>query len=210
MREVLAAAVMVVVWGAGAARGQSIDRLPMQARTPTVTVDIHDHADVPKWTMSRAVAEASAIFDGTDVRLEWRIRRWSRAETRPQGAPVDANAITVQIVPAVRDLQIAQDPTILGAVPGAHIGGRIAYLFSARIDVVAKRNSVAPGALLGIVLAHELGHVLLPGRPHSPHGIMRPFCAAQQIQEILSGHHGFSAAETQLIRRSVSIGPVPE
>lgn len=170
---------------------------------PTLAVEIRDYAETPEWRLSRAITEATTIFSGSGVQVEWKRRPRPYAEN-PQPTPAGANVITVQIVPAIRDDRIAPNPKTLGAVPGAQLGGRLAYLFSARIDVVARRNGVEPGALLGMVLAHELGHVLLKGRPHSPTGIMRPFCSGRQIRDILAAHGGFTTAETLLIRSTDS------
>jgi hypothetical protein len=170
---------------------------------PTLAVEIRDYAEIPAWRLSRAITEATTIFSGSGVQVEWTRRRWPNADD-PQPTPAGANLVTVQIIPVIRDDRIAKNPKTLGAVPGAQLGGRVVYLFSSRIEVVARRNGVDPGALLGMVLAHELGHVLLKGRPHSPTGIMRPFCSGQQTREILAAHGGFTTAEIQLIRSTAA------
>jgi len=204
MHSSLAAAVILVITFGGAATAQSTDSSQPPNATPTLQIHIRDYADVPKWALSSAVAEATAIFKEAGVRLEWSVRRSSDLADPPSESLVPANIITVQVLASPRDARISQDPTKLGAVPGADRGGRIAYLFSSRIEIVAKRNSVGFGVLLGIVLAHEMGHVLLKGRPHTPSAIMRPFYATQQIHEILSRRQGFSAAEAEVIRNSCS------
>jgi hypothetical protein len=201
----IALAMIIALGSAGAAQSIVLDSA--STPTPTVTIDIHDYAQVPRSALSRAMAEAATIFSGTGIRLEWIVRRQSSTGWYLQPASMAAGTITVQIIPVLRDERLAEDPTTLGAVPGAHAGGRMAYLFSSRIEVVARRNATTFGALLGIVLAHEIGHVLLPGRPHSALGIMRPFCATQQIQDILVGRRGFSAAETRLMRSRAAADP---
>ena len=47
-----------------------------------------------------------------------------------------------------------------------------AYIFSHRIAALAARNERPVGDLLGRVIAHEIGHLLLPEKSHSAIGIM--------------------------------------
>jgi hypothetical protein len=50
--------------------------------------------------------------------------------------------------------------------------GWLATLFSDRIDQAAARVGVEPGTLLGRVLAHEVGHLLLGTDYHGDAGVM--------------------------------------
>jgi hypothetical protein len=47
------------------------------------------------------------------------------------------------------------------------------YVFLDRLGPGVDHRAVAHGDALGLVIAHELGHVLLPGRRHSPDSIMQ-------------------------------------
>src|SRR4030095_16586544 len=62
------------------------------------------------------------------------------------------------------------DETVGFAVPGS----RAANVIYERIRRIARRRHVASGLLLGYVIAHELGHLLLPAHSHSSSGLMRP------------------------------------
>jgi hypothetical protein len=64
----------------------------------------------------------------------------------------------------------ASDETVGFAIPGS----RAANVIYERIRRIARRRRVASGLLLGYVIAHELGHLLLPARSHSSSGLMRP------------------------------------
>jgi hypothetical protein len=58
---------------------------------------------------------------------------------------------------------------VLGfAIPSA---SRV-YVHYGRIHALARRHRVPPGWFLGVVFAHELGHVLLPRAGHSTGGII--------------------------------------
>lgn len=60
--------------------------------------------------------------------------------------------------------------TALGVAP--HDTGRV-YLFCERIEIAAAHERTPIDRLLGRVLAHELGHQLLPHQGHSLAGIMK-------------------------------------
>jgi hypothetical protein len=60
--------------------------------------------------------------------------------------------------------------SVLGVAPD-HTG-RV-YLFWDRIVALGRRNHVRPDRVLGRVLAHEIGHHLLPAKGHSAVGVMR-------------------------------------
>lgn len=56
---------------------------------------------------------------------------------------------------------------------------------------------------LGTILAHEVGHVLLRGRPHAATGLMRAVCDARQIRGVMLGTTEFTPEEAILIRRGL-------
>jgi hypothetical protein len=63
-------------------------------------------------------------------------------------------------------------------VPRAVLGAALTptnrvYIFTPRIAVLAIGSRQPLEMLLGRVLAHEIGHLLLPGQGHSESGIMR-------------------------------------
>ena len=58
--------------------------------------------------------------------------------------------------------------------------------------------------LLGAVIAHEIGHALLPGHPHSKAGIMRPEWEAREAHASLRGQMNFSARESCAMRNELN------
>ncbi|MBM3819434.1 MAG: hypothetical protein FJW14_10535 [Acidimicrobiia bacterium] len=51
---------------------------------------------------------------------------------------------------------------------------RVAYVFYDRLEELSRASKVPLGRMLGLAIAHEIGHMLLPQPSHSPEGIMRP------------------------------------
>src|SRR5688572_21972819 len=80
-------------------------------------------------------------------------------------------------------------------------------LGSASVGQLARllgRASFGPedvGRALGLVLAHEVGHVLLAVRDHQPRGLMRPTFGAADLLEPQRGFYTLSPAEVTRLRQ---------
>jgi hypothetical protein len=107
------------------------------------------------------------IFDATGVRVE------SSAEP---GHDRCAGQVTVHVVllgGAIADRFIKSEQVKRKALAQANSDARRVYVLWDRIGPAVDRQAIGHGDALGLVIAHELGHVLLPGRPHSPSGLMQ-------------------------------------
>ena len=209
MHRSFAAGAAIMVLGS-CATAPSAATAPMRSTVP-LTVDVRDYGQVPPIQLSRAIAEVKAIFQDAGVASVWEVARWSKSSSPRPDVGAATSAITAVIYPSVLDDEIVADPNILGVAPGAGGGGHLVYVFSSRVGIVAKRHQADSGTLLGLVLAHEMGHVLLKGRAHSKTGVMRPACAAQQLQDVLGGRRAFNPIESNLIRSSLLavVAPMP-
>jgi hypothetical protein len=61
-------------------------------------------------------------------------------------------------------------------------GGSLATLYADRIAVMAAGSGLDLGTLLGRVMAHEIGHLLLGTTAHQPHGLMRARWSRSALQ----------------------------
>ena len=132
-----------------------------QPELPAITILVNSVPGVPIDVLLRAKAETARIYADAGVRLAWS----DPSRTLPR--------LTVMIVsnPDAWPKRVAA--SALGAAPGTDEGmGRLAYAFYDRIGATAQQYRTDVGKLLGYVMAHELGHILLAGGSHSPTGIM--------------------------------------
>ena len=83
-----------------------------------------------------------------------------------------------------------------GALGQAHTEASQVYIFWERVLASASHHGGDGGGLLGVVLAHEIGHVLLPGVAHTPSGIMQAV-----VEPRMSAALRFSVEQTEQIRR---------
>jgi Zn-dependent peptidase ImmA (M78 family) len=81
----------------------------------------------------------------------------------------------------------------------ANSEARRVYVLWDRIGPAVDRQAIAHGDALGLVIAHELGHVLLPGRGHSRSGIMQA-----NYDVFLSYRLKFTAEESAAMRAFIA------
>jgi hypothetical protein len=111
---------------------------------------------------------ANGIYGAIGVSLAWMDGREIAAGT-PPGQIVAAVLSRSRTDRFLRESGLPD--TVLGVAP--RNTGRV-YVFWDRIVHRAERNQVLPQVVLGRVLAHEIGHHLLPSRSHSVEGLMQP------------------------------------
>jgi len=87
------------------------------------------------------------------------------------------------------------------AVGAAAVGTRVAIIPCPRVLALARNGSATLGLVLGHVIAHELGHLLLRRATHSIAGLMRSTLDLQLAQQ---GRLLFTALEAQAIRAAIA------
>ena len=97
------------------------------------------------------------------------------------------------------DLRHTPD-TVMGAALRTPSGTRVAYVFYRRVRAEAERYAVSSASVLACAMAHELGHLLLPGRGHSPDGMMRARWSRDEFQRADQGRLRFSSEQIDMLR----------
>jgi hypothetical protein len=70
---------------------------------------------------------------------------------------------------------------------------------------MAERQQLTPELplLVGCLMVHEIGHLLLNSFGHSPTGVMQAEWGPMQLRQSLTGLMTFTPAESRLIREQV-------
>jgi hypothetical protein len=134
---------------------------------PTVFVHIENFAAVPPEIVTGARYELAHIYDAAGVRVE------SSAEPDHNHR---ADRLTVHVVLLGGDTadRFIRAERVKGKVLAqASSAARRIYVFWERVGPSVDRQAVPRADALGLVIAHELGHVLLPGRGHSRDSLMQ-------------------------------------
>jgi hypothetical protein len=96
------------------------------------------------------------------------------------------------------------EPTLGLAAVTLLSGGKIAYLLFDRIRHVALSSGGEAADILGLVIAHEMGHLLLPFGSHSQNGLMRPSWRPEDFT--LGSQPAFTQAQADGIRELLVAG----
>ena len=153
---------MVILATACAAKGKerADDR-------PTVFVHIENLAAVPPETIAGARDELAHVYDAAGIRVE------TSAEPDHARCALQLTVHVVLLGGNRADRFIEKEQVPRQALALANSDARRVYVFSDRMGPAVDRHAVGHGDALGLVIAHELGHVLLPVRGHSRTGIMQ-------------------------------------
>jgi hypothetical protein len=84
--------------------------------------------------------------------------------------------------------------------------GRIAFVIYDRIRDIARRADADIAQVMGTVIAHELGHLLLPAGSHTDDGLMRRRWATTDFRR---RDLQFSIAQAEEIRQTIEAGATP-
>jgi hypothetical protein len=170
-----------------------------------LTVRIFDHASVPPTSLTRAEATARYVFDAIGVETAW-------LECPPgQEGPVACaqrpgpTDVFVMIVPQPMPA-LAHASAMMGVaiLPDAGRGSHL-YIFHDRVQALAAEcREVGSSVILGYVLAHEIGHLLLGSNSHSTNGIMSAAWFRKELRRLARGDLLFEYPQAQRIRAELA------
>jgi hypothetical protein len=168
-----------------------------------LAVIVYNQPGVLPAILSRAQGVAAGIYRRIGIDTTWHDGGTSFDETLPADPEArDAalmSVITVTLAPTVGSLDRG-DGLVLGR---ALTGTRSATVFYDRVVTFAKAGRVEVADLLGHVIAHEVGHLLLPFKTHSRTGLMR---ANLDLSRCAEGSLWFSAEQGAAIRAKLAEG----
>lgn len=175
--------------------------LMFDARTleehPQVFVSVLNDAGVDNVTVLSAEKLASWIYGQAGLSIIWK-NCLAQPELKSERCiqTVDNRHLVLRIAHRSRTLKI----DIYGIAFLDEFGsGAYCDVFYDRIAELHHRGRASEATILGIVAAHELGHLLLGSHAHSPVGIMRPQLQEKDFWVPELGTTTFSHRQTQRI-----------
>jgi hypothetical protein len=185
----VAVSLSLFVWMRAAAATESPLRLPLY---------VYDYAGVAPDVRAAATEVTRHIYAAIGVDIVWVDRcpvACNIAFSREAHTDTTDGDLIVTILPDGMSFQ--EFPAgVLGAAPE---NGSMAYAFFGRIRAFARRHDLLWETLLGHVIAHEVGHLLLR-EGHAPTGLMRAKWVDPELRQARLGRLGFTATQGRQIR----------
>lgn len=164
--------------------------------------------------LARAEREAGGIYEHAGIAIKWLGCTPSPADATlfpPCSVQTGPETLAVRLLPQARASQMPREEHAFGfaMTPENASFGNIANVFTDKVDQLAKyfdRNSGAnleSGALLGVVITHEVAHLLLGAGSHSDTGIMRAKWYAKELKRIAQHTITFTPAQGEKMRTNV-------
>jgi len=155
---------LVTVLTTGVAAATKADPRP----ETTVVLHVTDRATTATHGLGEAEGQVTQVYRAIGVHVLW--TQGAAALAPPDGViHLDVILLAREAV----DVKCRADrlaDTVMGSAAGPT---KRAYIFVNRIVDHARLTTSSVGTLLAMVIAHEVGHLLLPAFSHAPSGIMR-------------------------------------
>jgi hypothetical protein len=158
-----------------------------QTASPSLTVVIHDYSALPLEVLERAKGITTTIYRQIDVQVNWWDANRFAAEVTTVLAARPVLTASVLHVRLFRSSPANGPRPANGELAHAVPGSQYASVLVQRVEYVASHGGQDFVTLLGHVMAHEIGHLLLPPNSHSAAGIM-----AATMDLFLVDHGGLS------------------
>ena len=164
-----------------------------------------------------AVRPQILVLFRNDARAEQGLVDSAKAEVTRLYALIDVDLIWVTEVPTPEKLLhviclVIKEPdgtilseSALGVTPaGRGHRGVLAYVFLRRIERASQRFKARIDFVLAVTIGHELGHMLVPDRPHTKNGLMRAEWRDVDFDSVSRGFLRFSRESADQIRRGLA------
>jgi len=165
-----------------------------------ITVAIYDDAHLSPHVLAEAEDEATRIYQKAGLTISWIECKSSKADAAPDlrcQDPPSATHLKLRIVPHA--LKSSDD--IFGvAFLSAEGTGAYRDVFYDSVEKLDRDWHVGLARVLGHVIAHELGHLLLGSNAHSRQGIMCPNWHGGELRLASMGALLFSEEQAQFMR----------
>ena len=165
-----------------------------------IKVLVSNSAGVGDSVLIHAEMAAARVFEGAGVDIDWS-NCGSAFEPDACGQVLGPDEYMVHLVPN----GITRTNSVFGeAFLGEDGTGKYCDVFFNRIESSEREFGTTAVALLGNVMAHELGHLLLGSHAHSMTGIMQPTWDSESMRNIGMGSLFFTSQQSKLMRARVA------
>jgi hypothetical protein len=167
------------------------------AESVELPVAVSDHAGVPPQVMATAKHHYEAVLGRAGIEV-----RWEQVEAGTRSIRVDGAALVMHIISGEQAKCMRRSSRCLGLALKSPVGRSVGLAIVFYDGVTQQRDASLP-LVLGHVMAHETGHLLL-GRRHSVDGLMKAEWSSTIRDRVGQGRGGFTPDEARNMRRNLT------
>ncbi len=168
---------------------------------PNLEVMVFNYAEVPGVMLAKAQRFVDEVFERSGMTIAWH-EPWSLAARSNDEKAKKRLRVAIRIVPnrMIGDWAGQHDLLGFSLVPANGKMGVIGGAYYERIEQLSRRLGGDSALILGYVMAHELGHLLLGAHSHAPSGIMSYPLTRKELALACQGQLDFARSEVGKIR----------
>lgn len=174
----------------------------------TIFIRSYNNFGVPPADLAAARQEAQAVLEQTGVNIVWEDcwvgdRRPASSSARCQ-EPIGGDIVLrlQKTADADRSKFVSMGFSLVGLADAAPF---LATIYVDRVESVAKGAGIDPRRVLGLAIAHEIGHVLLDSNTHAPSGLMRADWSRNELRRKDASAWQFLESEAAHVRASAIV-----
>lgn len=175
--------------------------LAAQDQPPSLKIYLYNQAGVSAMTLDAAEDRAGKIFRQSGIATSWYNCSVHGLAGADCSEPLDHGAMVVQIIHDTKKL----NTEIFGT---SYIGGSgygsYADIFFDRAQRLCREAKVDLPEILGHIISHEIGHLLLGTDSHSRLGIMRAHWESRELKQADRGDLLFSKEQAKAMQARVT------
>jgi hypothetical protein len=168
-----------------------------------VKIAIHNDARIPESMLTQAAHEAARIFQRAGVDSVWTVCQSPKAGASASSGCLssgDLTHVSLRVVPWSAQF----GDSIFGVAFLSEKGvGTYSDVFYPSVEKLRSDCDASLARVLGHVMAHEIGHLLLGTRSHSALGIMQPHWEGEELRRIGMGTLLFTPEQARNMRARV-------
>ena len=167
-----------------------------------VQVNLFNDARVEAGTLERARQEADRILDSAGVHVEW-------CDCKPSKSfdeacfPSGPGTLQLRLLSAEAEAKFRGIAYGFALPKKSPVFGLFAAVFPSRVFGLSTRNKIDAGMVMGHVIVHEIGHLLLGANEHAVDGIMKAGWEMEDLRRLRCGTLLFLPKQAEIMRRNV-------
>ena len=161
-----------------------------------ITVHVYNYARIPAYTLTRTEKQVADYFFRAGIQLQWEDCTLSPPKAGSSSSPCpwdpDPSDLVLKIVPHLDVKAEGFRGDVFGMAAASQI-----IIINERTEEIARMAEATYPVVLGITIAHELGHALLGPNSHSKDGIMCPSWVGKDFKRVQSTTLSFTPEQAE-------------